>query len=240
MSPFVLLLLSCAIFGNHFLVLLAFAPAPTFTSHRRSSIVPSFQHQLRVRPLQDSTMIIDLDDEEDDDDDDDNIKDVDIIADDYDDEEEDDDDEEDDDEEEDPYTRLASSEFQDDGDGSSSSSSSALATRTTNNDNSTLDSTTGLDWGGALGKLRQRVQDVETGKSQDPSHVLFRMMSSQTPNQVIGQFVQSANPQVVQAMSGAVSSLLGGLSSPKMGVETVVKASGDRIGSLCFQLQMTG
>lgn len=31
-----------------------------------------------------------------------------------------------------------------------------------------------------------------------------------------------------------------GLSSPTSGVETVVKASGEKIGSLCFQLQMTG
>mmetsp|Transcript_66515 Transcript_66515/g.192029 ORF Transcript_66515/g.192029 Transcript_66515/m.192029 type:complete len:394 (-) Transcript_66515:33-1214(-) len=102
------------------------------------------------------------------------------------------------------------------------------------------DLTTYQDWGGALGKLRQRVEDVETGKSQDPSHALFRMMSAQSPNQVIGKFVTSANPQTVQAMSGAVSSLLGGLSSPQGGVETLVKASGDKIGSLCFQLQLTG
>ena len=97
-----------------------------------------------------------------------------------------------------------------------------------------------IDWGGALSKLRERVDDVETGKSQDPSHVLFRQMSSPSPNQLIGQFVSSANPQVVQAMSGAVQSLLGGLSNPNMGIETVVKASGEKIGSLCFQLQMTG
>ena len=31
-----------------------------------------------------------------------------------------------------------------------------------------------------------------------------------------------------------------GLSSPTSGIETIVKASGDKIGSLCFQLQMTG
>lgn len=31
-----------------------------------------------------------------------------------------------------------------------------------------------------------------------------------------------------------------GLSSPTAGVETLVKASGEKIGSLCFQLQMTG
>ena len=84
------------------------------------------------------------------------------------------------------------------------------------------------------------VEDIESGKSQDPSHVLFRLMSNQSPNQIIGQFVSSANPNVVQAMSGAVGSLLGGLSNPAMGVETIVKASGEKIGSLCFQLQMTG
>jgi len=136
-----------------------------------------------------------------------------------------DEDEEDDDNEDipqDPYTSAAASEF---------TESSALTT---------LDSTV-LDWGGALGTLRQRMQDVESGQSQDPSHVLFRLMSKQTPNQIIGKFVMQANPQVVQAMSGAVGSLLGGLSSnPASGVETIVKASGEKIGSLCFQLQMTG
>jgi len=123
-------------------------------------------------------------------------------------------DDEDDDEEPDPYSEKASSEF--------------------------LENGSGLDWGGALGKLRERVSDVESGASQSPSTALFRVMTSQTPNQVIGEFVNTANPQVVAAMSGAVSSLLGGLSSPAMGVETVVKASGEKIGSLCFQLQMTG
>jgi hypothetical protein len=149
--------------------------------------------------------------------------------------EEDDDDEEDDDEEEeaDPYTTAAASEFTN-SDSVSSSSSSIVAA------NGGDDLSTVIDWGGALSKLRERVDDVETGKSQDPSHVLFRQMSSPSPNQLIGQFVSSANPQVVQAMSGAVQSLLGGLSNPNMGIETVVKASGEKIGSLCFQLQMTG
>lgn len=126
--------------------------------------------------------------------------------------------EEDDDEEEevpDPYAERASSEF--------------TETRGSR-----------LDWGGALGKLRERVNDVESGASQSPSTALFRIMTSQTPNQAIGDFVNTANPQVVAAMSSAVNSLLGGLSNPAMGVETVVKASGEKIGSLCFQLQMTG
>ena len=97
-----------------------------------------------------------------------------------------------------------------------------------------------MDWGGALGSLRQRTQDIESGKSSDPSHALFRLLSSQSPNQAIGTFVSRANPQVVTAMSGAVSSLLGGLANPMMGAEMVVKASGDKVASLCFQLQMTG
>lgn len=130
-------------------------------------------------------------------------------------EDEEDEDEEDEDEESDPYSEKASSEF--------------------------LESHgSGLDWGGALGTLRERVNDVESGASQSPSNALFRIMTSQTPNQAIGNFINTANPQVVAAMSGAVSSLLGGLSSPAMGVETIVRASGEKIGSLCFQLQMTG
>ena len=146
-------------------------------------------------------------------------------SDDEDDEEEDGEEDDDDDDEEqlDPYQQAASSEFLD----SSSSRRGELATTTT-------------DWGGALGKLRQRVDDVESGKSQDPPHVLFRLMSSQSPSQAIGSFVNSANPEVVQAMSGAVGSLLGGLSNPASGVETIVKATGDKVASLCFQLQMTG
>ncbi len=127
--------------------------------------------------------------------------------------------------EDDPYIGLASSEF--------GEQSSALATA-----NEPL--ATDLDWGGALGSLRARMEDVESGSSGDPSQALFRMMSAPSPNQIIGKFVSSADPQVVQAMSGAVTSLLGGLTSPNMGVEVQVKASGEKIGSLCFQLQMTG
>lgn len=136
-----------------------------------------------------------------------------------------DDDEEDDedDEEEDPYATVADSEFQD-------TKSSTLSTL----------SGSSMDWGGELGKLRQRMGDIESGKSKDPSNALFRLMSSSTPNQLIGQFVSGANPKVVKACSDAVNSLLGGLSSPAMGIETIVKTNGEKIGSLCFQLQMTG
>ncbi len=146
---------------------------------------------------------------------------------------------EDDDEPEvvDPYLQIAASEFQDKA--AKAKAPPGVSSLTTSPAASSTPRTT-LDWGGALGKLRQRMEDVETGKSQNPSQVLFRLMSSQTPNQAIGSFVSSANPDVVQAMSGAVSALLGGLSNPAMGIETIVKASGEKLGSLCFQLQMTG
>lgn len=142
---------------------------------------------------------------------------------------------------EDPYTQIASSEFIDGPDETSEKKQeSSLVNAFKGSQSLSTQPTTSLDWGGALGKLRQRLDDIESGKSQNPSHVLFRLLSQQSPNQVIGNFIQSADPQVIQAMSGAVSSLLGGLSSPMSGVEMIVKASGEKIGSLCFQLQMTG
>ena len=136
------------------------------------------------------------------------------------DDDDDDDNDDEEEEEEDPYTQAASSEFEED--------SSKLAL-----------SKTSVDWGGAYGKLRQRFEDVETGKT-GPSNTLFRIMSKETPNEAISNFVKEANPEVVAAMSGAISSLLGGLSNPVMGVETIVKANREKLGNLCFQLQMTG
>ena len=100
--------------------------------------------------------------------------------------------------------------------------------------------TTAVDWGGALGKLRERIGDIHRGKSGSPPNALFRVMTSDSPNEAIVKFVQEAKPDVISAMSGAVSSLLGGLSNPAIGVETIVKADGEKLGNLCFQLQMTG
>lgn len=151
-------------------------------------------------------------------------------------------DEEEEDEEdalkEDPYTQVAASEF-------TSSSNTSTTTSLGSSTGSNLARaeemlSTNLDWGGALGTLRQRLEDLEAGKAGQPSQALFRLLSAQSPNQMIGNFVSTAKPEIVQAMSGAVGSLLGGLSSPTAGIETIVKSTGDKIGSLCFQLQMTG
>ena len=143
------------------------------------------------------------------------------------------DDEDQDEDEEDPYQAVAKSEFVD-----TSVDTAAYASAITNRNKDI--SETKMDWGGAIGKLRERVEDVESGLSKEPSQALFRIMSSKQPNMLIGEFVQSADPKTVQAMTGAVGSLLGGLASPMTGIETIVKASGQKIGSLCFQLQMTG
>lgn len=148
-------------------------------------------------------------------------------------EEYDDDDDEDEEDEEgednDLYNRLAASEFKD----------TEMGTDESNIDTTTSMSTN-VDWGSALGSLRQRVGDIETGKSKLPSQNLFRIMTSDSPNQAISSFVKSANPEVLQSMMTAVSGLLGGLANPMMGIDTVITANGEKIANLCFQLQMTG
>lgn len=165
---------------------------------------------------------------------------------------EDDDDDDDDDVDDDPYTQVAHSEFRDDADNADKdttpddASSSSITTTTSNanasasSSTSALTTTTEINWSSALAQLSHRVDDIEQGVSQNPAQTLFRMMSSETPNQMIGTFVATANPTVVQAMSGAITSLLGGLSNPSLGIDTLVKAPRSKIGTLCFQLQMTG
>lgn len=148
------------------------------------------------------------------------------------------DEDEDDDLVEDAYQAIAASEFVED---LSQKNTPPQSTSVVKASSALATPTTTVDWGGALGKLRQRVEDIESGKSTDPSHSLFRLMSSQTPSQQIASFVSTASPSVVTAMSSAISSLLGGLAStPVSGFDTVVKASSEKLGSLCFQLQMTG
>ena len=149
---------------------------------------------------------------------------------------EDDDDDDDEIIETDPYAQTAPSEFSDnDGQDQSTPLNFATLARQSRELN-----TSPYDWGGALSTLRSRVSDIESGKSTNPSTALFRSISRERPNEAIGRFVREANPEVVAAMTGAVSSLLGSLSNPSMGVEMIVQASGEKLGQLCFQLMMTG
>mmetsp|Transcript_28918 Transcript_28918/g.53401 ORF Transcript_28918/g.53401 Transcript_28918/m.53401 type:complete len:559 (-) Transcript_28918:75-1751(-) len=152
---------------------------------------------------------------------------------------EDDDDDEDitDDE---PYAQTAPSEFTENENTTQSipSTSTNLAKAIARQSREL--NTSPLDWGGALSTLRSRVSDIESGTSTNPSTALFRTISRERPNEAIGRFVREANPEVVSAMTGAVSSLLGSLSNPAMGVEMIVQASTEKLGNLCFQLMMTG
>lgn len=149
-------------------------------------------------------------------------------------------DDDDDDEDDDPYAQAATSEFTEDEDAAANApeSTTSLATALARQQREL--NTSPLNWGSALSTLRSRVSDVESGRSANPSNALFRTISRERPNEAIGRFVREANPEVVAAMTGAVGSLLGSLSNPAMGVETIVQASGEKLGSLCFQLMMTG
>jgi len=155
------------------------------------------------------------------------------------------DDEENDDgneEEESLYEQFAKSEFLDDGISSTSNdndndndddnSSGKITQSSTNNEKT-------IDWGGEYDTLRTRFNDQKSDKI-GPSNTLFRIMTSQTPNEAIMSFINDASPQVVTAMSSTVTNLLGGLTNPRTGMEMIVKANGEKLGTLCFQLQMTG
>ena len=132
------------------------------------------------------------------------------------------------------YLQSASSEFkqdgaddEDDGEALTLSSSAPLDQPTTN-------------WQEEYTQLSNRVSESKSGQAATPSKALFRLMTLESPNESIRSFVTSASPTVISAMSGTVQSLLGGLAKPGAGVETIVKANGEKLGSLCFQLQMTG
>ncbi|GMH64678.1 hypothetical protein TrRE_jg6840 [Triparma retinervis] len=100
--------------------------------------------------------------------------------------------------------------------------------------------TTETDWGGALAELRSRMNKINDGQTGG-SAILFDMMSSMTPSQVITDFMMTAQPLVINAMSDAVAGLVGGMGTNKaMGIGVVAKVKGEKLGALCFQLQMTG
>jgi hypothetical protein len=149
----------------------------------------------------------------------------------YDEEDDDDDDEED----ISLYEQSASSEFT-----SSPSSINSSSRRSSRSITPSFPKPT--DWGGEYDLLRSRLTDSQSGNN-GPSRALFRSMTSESPNEAIMNFVEGASPEVVGAMSSAVQSLLGGLgysASGSKGIEVIVKANGERLGNLCFQLQMTG
>lgn len=130
---------------------------------------------------------------------------------------------EEDDEEEEPeeeeYEKMAPSEFREsDVDPDDDDSLSVNATLLDPRRSSQSLGTTSVDWGGALSVLRNRASDVESGRGSEPPVALFRTVTREKPNEAVGRFVREGNPEVVAAMTGAVSALLGTLSDPSGGI----------------------
>ena len=121
---------------------------------------------------------------------------------------------EDDELEEDEYEQAARSEFVEDSPLETSVLSPSSLART-----SRPLGESPVNWSGALSTLQSRVEDARSGRASEPANLLFRTITRERPNEAIGRFVSEADPQVVAAMTGTVSSLLGSLSNPQVGLE---------------------
>ena len=82
--------------------------------------------------------------------------------------------------------------------------------------------------------------------SSSPSSSLARgkpnpylnVVSRLSPSDLIARFTATASPRVQDAVRTTILGLIGGL--PQMAFETKTVATGERLASLMFQLQMTG
>ncbi|KAL7521469.1 hypothetical protein ACHAWX_006142 [Stephanocyclus meneghinianus] len=66
----------------------------------------------------------------------------------------------------------------------------------------------------------------------------LNVVSRLTPSDLISRFTATASPRVQDAVRTTILGLIGGL--PQMAFETKTVATGERLASLMFQLQMTG
>lgn len=66
----------------------------------------------------------------------------------------------------------------------------------------------------------------------------LNVVSRLTPSDLISRFTETASPSVQNAVRTTILGLIGGL--PQMAFETKTVATGERLASLMFQLQMTG
>jgi len=89
-----------------------------------------------------------------------------------------------------------------------------------------------------LGKLRQRIEKIQSGGLSTPAQMLFELATEKAPGDVMREFFSTASPQVTEAMQDAVMSLLGSL--PPLQFDTSMTTTGDRLAALMLQLQMTG
>ena len=86
--------------------------------------------------------------------------------------------------------------------------------------------------------LSRRAADLAAGRTGS-SDVLFRQLTPVLPSEGIRKFISGSSPVVLSAMSDAIGALMGGLANPAVGAGIVVKADGEKLAALCFQLQKT-
>ena len=79
-----------------------------------------------------------------------------------------------------------------------------------------------------------------TSSENKPARVnpYLNVVSRLTPSDLISRFTATASPRVQDAVRTTILGLIGGL--PQMAFETKTVATGERLASLMFQLQMTG
>lgn len=106
--------------------------------------------------------------------------------------------------------------------------------------------------GSRFGPLQNATQStatdgaIDAASTPDPGSSLARpksnpylhVVSRLAPSDLIARFTASASPRVQDAVRTTVLGLIGGL--PQMAFETKTVATGERLASLMFQLQMTG
>lgn len=76
------------------------------------------------------------------------------------------------------------------------------------------------------------------GLARNKPNPYLSVVSRLTPSDLIARFTSTASPRVQDAVRTTVLGLIGGL--PSMAFETKTIATGERLASLMFQLQMTG
>eukprot|EP00934_Nitzschia_sp_Nitz4_P003072 Nitzschia sp. Nitz4//scaffold41_size133979//73813//75521//NITZ4_003353-RA/size133979-snap-gene-0.127-mRNA-1//-1//CDS//3329551488//3062//frame0 len=70
--------------------------------------------------------------------------------------------------------------------------------------------------------------------------LLFRHLCNPPPDQLVSAFVASASTDTVQAMTGTVTSLVGGFSNPSSGIEVNIQGDREQFLTLNHQFLMTG
>ena len=89
-----------------------------------------------------------------------------------------------------------------------------------------------------MGTLRKRIARIQESGLATPAQAYFDIATQKSPSIVLRDFSLEASPRVKQAMQDAVVSLLGNL--PTLQFDEKVTTTGDRLGALMLQLQMTG